>query len=306
MRAANESPPINKTMDRGDLENPEAQDVVAGLNELIHRLRREELPVSSWYGSFDYARYPWERINRGYGYEPLSGAADDDQFPWFLYWEIAWVVSQNSFQPGQRLLDLGGSSSLFSYYMASIGLDVTTVDLQENLVENADRVANRTGWSLTNRVMDLRDIRLGGQFDHLTSICVFEHIPVSDRVEISSRLPGLMRQGGSLSLTFDYLNPGRRAQISSPTDVQEQLVKPSGLSIRGNPRFHDNGKRYLLSPYNHPSALWRGWKAEGLRRQDLRLRDLPRTRLRNDYTFGALFLKNPSGPRRASGSRLLA
>ena len=39
------------------------------------------------------------------------------------------------FSKGQKVLDLGGSSSLFSYYLASKGLDVTTVDLQENLVE---------------------------------------------------------------------------------------------------------------------------------------------------------------------------
>ena len=100
-----------------------------------------------------------------------------------------------------------------------------------------------------------------------------------------------MRPGGSLSLTFDYLNPSRRARISSPTDIEAQLIAPSGLSVRGNSTFHDNGKRYLLSPFDHPSAWRRGWKLRGIRGRHFRLRDLPRKSLQNNYTFGALFLE---------------
>jgi 2-polyprenyl-3-methyl-5-hydroxy-6-metoxy-1,4-benzoquinol methylase len=281
-------------MDREDLDAPAAREVVERLDRLVRWLRQEDLPVSSWYGTFDYAAYSWQRVNRGYGYEPLPGAADDRHLPWFLYWEIAWVVMHNSFRPGDRVLDLGGSSSLFSYYLASRGLEVTTVDLQEKLVANANRVASRTGWSLTNHRMDMRRLELRGSFDHVTSICVFEHIPVDDRVEITSRIGELLRAGGSLSLTFDYLNPSRLAQISSPEDVQAQFVRPSGLSVRGNRRFHDNGKRYLLSPFHHPAAWWRGWKLKRIWRRTFRLRDLPRIRFRNDYTFGALFLQKPS------------
>jgi hypothetical protein len=286
--------PLNKTMDREDLETPAARQVAEELDGLVLRLQADGHPVSSWYGSFDIGSYPWERVNRGRRYQPLPGAADDLNLPWFLYWEIAWVVLHNDFRPGDRLLDLGGSSSLFSYYMAAIGLEVTTVDLKQDLVDNANRVAARAGWSLTNHRMDMRNLELDGGFDHITSICVFEHIPVSDRVEISSRVGELLRAGGTLSLTFDYLNPSRAAQISSPADVQAQLVEPSGLSVRGNSLFHDNGKRYLLSPFHHPSAWWRGWKLSGLLQSRFRVRDLPRTHLRNDYTFGALFLERPA------------
>src|SRR5204863_372039 len=77
----------------------------------------------------------YELANRGLDYEPLAGAADDARFPWFLYWEIAWLVLHNDYRPGQRLLDLGGCSSLFSCYMASKGLDVVAVDLKEELVD---------------------------------------------------------------------------------------------------------------------------------------------------------------------------
>src|SRR5215207_1117643 len=253
---------INKTMDREDLDDPGARTVCSELDALVADLRHRGLRASNWYGALEMPpeAVEWERTNRGYGYEPLPGAADDDRFPWFLYWEIAWLAVHNDFRPGQRLLDLGGSSSLFSYWAAARGLDVVTVDLQEELMANADAVAAATGWSLRNLAMDIRELDIAERFDHIASVCVFEHIPMSDRVDISAHLRDLLVDGGSLSLTFDYLNPSRFARISSPADVAEQFVVPSGLRVLGNEEFHDNGRRYLLHPFHHPRAHEAGWK----------------------------------------------
>jgi 2-polyprenyl-3-methyl-5-hydroxy-6-metoxy-1,4-benzoquinol methylase len=286
--------PINKTMDRSDLERSDCATVAKELDELVGWLDARGLQASSWYGTLGPPTQPWEGTNRGYAYRPLPGAADDARFPWFLYWEIAWVAVNNGFRPGDSVLDLGGSSSLFSYYLASRGLEVTTVDLSEELVANAEEVAHRTGWKLRNVVMDMRALALPGGFDHATSICVLEHIPASARVGIGSRLGSLVRPGGSVSLTFDYLNPSRTARISSPADIREQVVEPSGLQPRGNAEFHDNGERYLLSPFHHPRAWWRGWKLQRLWRGQFGLGELARTRLRNDYTFAAFFLERPT------------
>src|ERR1043166_4589492 len=122
---------INKTMERSDLESDQARAIIAELDDLITYLHRKELKISSWYGKFEPD--PFEAINRGYNYVPLEAAADDQNFPWFLYWEIVWVTIHSEFLKEQRILDLGGSSSLFSYYLASKGLRVTTVDLQGDL-----------------------------------------------------------------------------------------------------------------------------------------------------------------------------
>jgi hypothetical protein len=257
---------INKTMDRADLDDPRAREVCAALNALVRELDERGLWASNWYGALrmsgDAAKF--ERANRGQGYEPLPDAADDARFPWFLYWEIAWLSMHNDFRPGERLLDLGGSSSLFSYWAASQGLEVVTIDLQDELVANADAVAAATGWSLRNLAMDIRSVHHDESFDHITSVCVFEHIPVTDRVAITARLRDLLVDGGTLSLTFDYVNPSPVARIDSPQDVEAQFVAPSGLRVRGNAEFADNGLRYL----RHPDLS-----------QD------------DDYTFGALFLE---------------
>jgi 2-polyprenyl-3-methyl-5-hydroxy-6-metoxy-1,4-benzoquinol methylase len=250
-------PLINKTMARSDLDEPDAQRVVAELNSLVVELEQRGLRPSNWYGGLETPPdlVGWERANRGLQYEPLPGAAADDRYPWFLYWEIAWLVLNNRFVAGQRLLDLGGSSSLFSCYVASLGLEVVTVDLDRQLVANADRLAGATGWNMRNVEMDMRALRgsvLGAPFDHITSVCVFEHLPVAGRIEVTERIGELLVEGGSFSITFDYLNPSRMARIRSPHDVEEQFVAPSGLQVRGNRGFHDNGLRYLLHPFHHP------------------------------------------------------
>ena len=224
---------INKTIELSHLESEGAKNIITELNDLITDLKAKQLKIGSWYGQFDHTSQ-FEQINRGYNYAPLLGAADDKNYPWFLYWEIVWVTLNSEFKRGQKVLDFEGSSSLFSYYLASKGLEVTTVDLQEDLVENANHVAQQTDWKLENYVMDITQAHFDFQFDHITSICVYEHIPLYDRVQINKRIERLLGPGGRFSITFDYRNPSRCARISSPEDVYEQFVKPSGLTTRGN------------------------------------------------------------------------
>ena len=168
-----------------------------------------------------------------------------------------------------------------------------TVDLQELLVENADAVAAATQWSLRNVVMDMRALDLEGRFDHVTSVCVFEHVPWSDRLEVTAHIGDLLVDGGTFALTFDYANPSRLAQIASPDDVREQFVEPSGLSPRGNRDFFDNGLRYLLHPFHHPRAREEGWIDRCLAGGLFEPADAGTMSAQNEYTFGALFLDRP-------------
>lgn len=283
---------INKTMDVQDLYRDDAKDIIVGLNDVITQLRANKLKISSWYGTFNLCgdRLSLEWVNRGTHYQDLIGSVDDNNFPWFLYWEICWIIMNNDFRPGDRLLDLGGSSSLFSYYMASKGLEVTTVDLQSNLVENAEHVASQMGWKLKNVVTDMRYMTFTEEFDHITSICVYEHIPMYDRVEINTRIKKLLAPGGTFSITFDYRNPSKVARISTPADVREQFVDPSGLAIRGNPEFFDNGKNYLLHPFYAKQSTM-SYKRYCIQQGYFDPGELDKVKDKNDYTFGALFQK---------------
>jgi len=281
---------INKTMDLSDLHSEKAGEIIAELGDLIQRLRREGLKISSWYGFFDLTGEDtsWEVINRGYNYEPFKGAVDDRNFPWFLYWEIVWVTMNAEFSKGQKVLDLGGSSSLFSYYLASKGIDVTTVELQEELVANANTVARKMGWKLTNYVMDMNNMTFSSRFDHITSICVYEHIARHERMKINRTITNLLQPGGRFSITFDYKNPSRLARIDTPLDVYTQFVEPSGLKLIGNQVFADTGKRYLLHPFYHRRSALK-YKLQAVRKGHFMPWEILKSKRENDYTFGALF-----------------
>lgn len=289
---------MNKTMDRLDLYTPQVAAIITELNSLIRTLQAQGLAASSWYGTLDLPHQPVsvERAGRGIGYEPLEGAADDRLFPWFLYWEIAWVAGHSDFRPGQRVLDLGGASSLFSFYLAHKGCRVVTVDLQANLVENANRVARRMGWDMENMKSDMRVLSFSDVFDHVTSICVFEHLPIKDRMRVVSRVRDWLRPGGRFSITFDYRNPARSMQIGSVEDVERQFVLPSNLRVRDNRIFADNRQNYLLHPFyfHKPYSLLR-FKIHSVLRGDFPAHDFFRPKHENDYTFGALFLEKAEG-----------
>jgi 2-polyprenyl-3-methyl-5-hydroxy-6-metoxy-1,4-benzoquinol methylase len=283
---------INKTMEPSDLDSDAARSIIAELNALVGELKRKELKISSWYGKLGGEKDPFEQINRGYHYTPLEGAADDENFPWFLYWEIVWVTLQSEFRTGQTVLDLGGSSSLFSYYLATKGLAVTTIDSQRQLVENANRVAQRMSWNLENYEMDMRTLDFSRQFDHVTSVCVYEHIPMYDRVKINKTIESLLVLGGKFSITFDYRNPSRLASIDTPEDVYDQFVKPSRLEIRGNQDFLHTGRSYLLHPFYYPGNM--AFRASQIRRGHFAPAEIFKTKTSNDYTFGALFQNKPN------------
>jgi hypothetical protein len=128
--------------------------------------------------------------------------------------------------------------------------------------------------------MDMRSPELSGRFDHIVSVCVFEHLPMAGRIQVSRRLRDLLTGQGTFSLTFDYLNPEPTPQINSPAAVHAQFVLPSGLRMRGNERFHDAGERYLLHLAYHPDAGRRGWRTGG-----------GDDTVDGRYTFGALFME---------------
>ena len=180
-----EAGPINKTMERADLERPEARPLIQELDELVRELHAKGLRVSSWYGGLDLAP-------ACAGFRPSTvasatgrsrGPPMTSSSPGSSTREIAWILLNTPFEPGDRVLDMGGSSSLFSFLLASRGLSVTTVDLNATLVAHANRVAEAMSWDLRNEVMDMRGLDFDELFQRVTSVCVYEHIPASDRVE---------------------------------------------------------------------------------------------------------------------------
>jgi SAM-dependent methyltransferase len=286
------SGPLNKTMDRADLHRPECQEVLLQLFALMRRMKRRGAPYSSWYGRLDAWPSVWEHVNRGGAYEPWPGNPDELAVPWFLLWETAWLIANTPMSHSARVLDLGGAGSLFSCFLASSGHEVHAIDLQAPLCERALHTAALMGWRLQARCMDMRRLDYPDRhFDHVFSVCVFEHLPVSGRVECNREVGRVLRPGGTASYSFDYANPQAFGRLDTPEDVLGQLVAPSGLALRGDGRFWDTGHRYLESPQCFGFGRFTRWAAaaHALTRGSMDRRRLLRGS--TSYTFGTVFLE---------------
>ncbi len=290
---------INKTMDRSDLLSAGARPVVHGINTLIRTMYARRVYMTSWYGCLPERRgperriagivgrlaewlgrsRPWEPVgmdNRGPEYEPLPGAADDARIPWYLYWEIYWALANGpKIHSAMRLLDAGGTSSLCTCYLASLGCEVHSVDINAKLVSNGNRIANAMGWKAFSYAMDVRRLAFeDAYFDHAYSICVFEHLDYEVKQAALREIARCLKPGGILSVTFDYRNPApfvtgfgpdtrRKNQLSTEADIRRCFLAAGCFELLGNQEFFDNGKSYLVHP-QHKSA---------------------------PYTFGAVFLR---------------
>lgn len=290
---------INKTMDRTDLLTDEAKPIVQAINELIGTLYSKKLYMTSWYGTLpERHRIKLNRAgikylikiitrqvktkekvgmpNRGLGYKPLSDAADDDRIPWYLYWEIFWVLNNGpEIKKNMRILDAGGTSSLFTCFLASLGVEVHSIDINEKLVSNGRRIAKKMRWSMLSYEMNMKELDFEDEyFDHAYSICVFEHLEYEIKQAALSEIARTLKPNGVFSITFDYRNPApsiagfgpdtrEKNRLSTENDIKHNFLDNKYFELMGNKDFYDNGKSYLVHPYfdNAP------------------------------YTFGSIFLK---------------
>jgi ubiquinone/menaquinone biosynthesis C-methylase UbiE len=185
-----------------------------------------------------------------------------------LYWEAYWVMTQGpALSPQSRVLDAGGTASLFSCYLGSTGAETHSIDLNETLVAAGEKSARAMGWKLHSKCMDMTDLQFDdGYFDHAYSICVFEHLTAEQRRQALREIGRVLRPGGILSLTFDYGAPGvvlggtgpnyePQNLIQSPEDVHRHFFSCDTLEPVGGGPFFDNGKRYLVWP-DDPSRTY--------------------------------------------------
>jgi ubiquinone/menaquinone biosynthesis C-methylase UbiE len=281
---------INRTMDRDDFNKPEFKIIFKELNNLIKHLYRKGLYMTSWYGTlpsnpkkqhfFPYLKDNQEIIaqnNRGYDYKPLKYAVDDARIPWYLYWEIAQVITNGPELHGNsRVLDNGGTSSLFSCYLASLGVEVHSIDINSGLVANANRIAKEMNWKLYSNTMDMAKLDFHDNFfDHSYSICVFEHLSYELKQSALKEISRCTKKDAILSITFDYRNPApsiafigydntSQNKLSTMDDISRNFLGTNFFELYGNKIFYDNNKSYLVHPEFNNSP----------------------------YTFGSIFLRN--------------
>jgi len=217
---------LNKTISPADLKLPEVKQAAGNLSGFARRL---------WWKGVPFA---------------VNGVLKRRwRIRWNKQWEYARGLAYGGFQPGHRVLDLGGGGTIPLFYLAKLGCEVRSLDINADLTAHTNRVAKQMGWPLVGSTHDLTAQPAPadwGTFDRIISFCVIEHIPKALQSVVLERLAKLLKPGGTFELTFDYGTTAPvEGAIRSPEEVRE-LVAATGLTLRGDGQFHDTGERFVL------------------------------------------------------------
>lgn len=285
---------VNKTMDLEDFDKEKLNKLINEIIDLDDKFSSAGFNISSWYGNFKKNKFydKLEKLNRGYHYKKILPKKYDIKFPSFLVWEIYTVINTIDFKNGDIVLDIGGACSLFSFYLESKGIKVIAIDINKEIVDEANKIAKTLNLNYEAIHADAEEFvnTCNDKFDYITSICVFEHIESEKRKRIVKNLHKLLKQNGKIAFTFDYRNPSKFVKINNPSDVKEQLACSEHLKIYGNQDFYDNNKNYLVHGFFHYKFFIK-YKIRSIKKGNFEKRDFFKIKFKNDYTFGSLFLE---------------
>ena len=286
---------INKTMDSNDLKTNDAKKVINELIELDKHFTENNCIISSWVGRCNPTKYEIKVsiANKGYNYKPIVDNYDFDmKYPNFLLWETYWIFKNLKPKKGDTLLDIGGACSLFSFYMASKGIKVVAIDINKEIVDNANLYAKKMGLDYTAICADGDEYLKNtcDKYDFITSICVIEHIEINKRKNMIRNIYKHLNKNGKVGFTFDYKNPEKFVGINNPQNIKEHFLDNTNLEMLENKNFYDNNINYLVSKFYYKPIIWHH-KISDIRRHNFPITELFKTKKENDYTFGAIFLK---------------
>ncbi len=208
-----------------DLVRPDVKAIVEALVALKAALTRRGLRFTNTAGNF---------LPRLYHPETERGKL----------WEDAWVLRHSDIRPGQRVLDVGGASTIFSFYLASLGCRMVVVDndwANCGTLYNARYVARQMGWDLAaldrdvSKPLPFQD----GSFDRAFSICVLEHLPPAVRQFAMREMGRVLAPDGIAGFTTDF-DAGRPVLVTDKglrfayrDKFERDVLRPSGLQPHG-------------------------------------------------------------------------
>jgi ubiquinone/menaquinone biosynthesis C-methylase UbiE len=118
--------------------------------------------------------------------------------PWVRLWEYSKAIAETGVSRGDVVLDAGGASTVFSYYLGKIGAICHTLDINEKLVKASVRANKRLGFYLFNSVQSITNLAYRDEtFDYVFCIYVLEHIHYSEQEKAIRELSRVLKKGGS-------------------------------------------------------------------------------------------------------------
>lgn len=209
-----------------DLSSPGIKNIADKIEAVKGLLRSKNLHYTSSAGMFAKNTYTPESEKR-------------------KLWENAWVVAHSGVKAQDKVLDIGGASTAFVFYLASLGCSVKVIDNDWSccgMIYNTKYVARKMNWDI--EALD-RDISkpipfADNSFDRVFSICTLEHLPSSVRRKMMQEVARVLKPAGIAGFTIDY-GPDRKVLLADKglrfgyrQKLFDEIIGPSGLSLYGN------------------------------------------------------------------------
>ncbi len=206
---------------REDLKILSVGNIVNDMIRLKKELTGQNLKFTTWMGDF-------------------TSRNEDKEME--KLWEDAWVLAHSDAKAGTRVLDAGGASTIFSFYLASKGCEVSVIDsdwLNVGLIENAVTVSRAMNWKMDVISGDITNPLPypAEHFDFVFCICVLEHLTSQQRRKAMKNLAACLKPGGLMGLTVDYdIDRGgdKGLRFRDRETIDNDLILPSGLALYGN------------------------------------------------------------------------
>jgi SAM-dependent methyltransferase len=219
---------------REDLQIPRVASIAHEILQLKRELSSKGLKFTSWMGDF-------------------TSCNEDAEMG--KLWENAWIFAHAGIKAGARVLDAGGASSIFSFYLASKGYDVYVIDLDwlnQGILDNAIAVARAMNWPMHITSGDITAPLPYPEnyFDSVFCVCVMEHLFPEQRQNAMRRLAACLKWGGIMGLTVDYdVDRGgdKGLRFRDLSSIFNDLILPSRLKLYGNTNLVDEyDERFFL------------------------------------------------------------
>ena len=174
---------------------------------------------------------------------------------WTRHWKYETLLIESEVEVGMRILDAGGTGTIFSYFLALMGCDVYTVDIDKQKVEDANaltpKLKEQVVVKINHSFQSITKMSFpNNYFDRIFSICVIEHLNNEDQLAGLKEMARVLSPEGILAMTYDYIdkNTVDPARIDgwhpfcSSQDVIDKLIKQSGLEVMGNEVLYENSR----------------------------------------------------------------
>lgn len=211
---------------RDDLKILGMAPIAADIQRLKRELRGRDLKFTNWMGNFNI-----------YNEDQEMGKM----------WENAWILAHSDIRPGARILDAGGASTIFSFYLASKGCEVSIIDsdwLNQGILQNAAAVSKAMDWKMYVVGGDITSpLPFPDEyFDFVFCICVLEHLLSPQRQKAMRNMANCLKPGGLMGLTVDYdikREGDKGLRFRNRDQIDEDLIVASGLTLYGNDALVD-------------------------------------------------------------------